>query len=267
MYIPKIITKTAVCASIAISFTAASVAFADATGNRYSLPRYYHSEISAAETYMSAVLNDARYEEGIIIDVRAVQEYEGNWSDGNPGHPEFAYNIPFPHVYGRPSWPGYEAQEPQDFYDAMEELRDQLGLDYDANIYTLCRTGYRSVLAANILSSSDYGTPFTNVRNIWQGYVGRYKPQVVYTSDGEVIARDGDGKNVTVVTRFTKDGEVIVNEGNNGKGEGNTSSVVYMDLDNDGEIEGDDKDGWSEYQGLPVTTDDTYSWNNWPWFP
>jgi len=31
------------------------------------------------------------------------------------------------------------------------------------------------------------------------------------------IARDGDGKNVTVVTRFTKDGEVIVNESNNGK--------------------------------------------------
>jgi len=93
--------------------------------------------------------------------------------------------------------------------------------------------------------------------------VGRYKPQVVYTSDGEVIARDGDGKNVTVVTRFTKDGEVIVNEGNNGQGEGNTSTVVYMDLNNDG----DDKDGWSEYQGLPVTIDGTYSWNNWPWFP
>lgn len=268
MYIPKIITKTAVCASIAISFTAASVAFADATGNRYSLPRDYHSEISAAETYMSAVLNDERYEEGIIIDVRAVQEYEGTWlPDGNRGHPETAYNIPFPHVYGRPSWPDYEAQEPQDFYDAMDELRSDLELGYDANIYTLCRTGYRSVLAANILSSGDYGTKFTNVRNIWQGYVGRYKPQVVYTIDGEVIARDGDGKNVTFVTRFTKDGEVIVNEGNNGKGGGNTSTVVYMDLDNDGEIDVNDKDGWSEYQGLPVSDDNTYSWNNWgSWF-
>ena len=89
-YIPKIITKTAICASIAISFTAASVAFADATGNRYSLPRDYHSEISAAETYMSAVLNDDRYEEVTIIDVRAVQEYEGSWSDDNPGHPELS---------------------------------------------------------------------------------------------------------------------------------------------------------------------------------
>ncbi len=267
MHIPKIITKAAICASIAISFAAASVAFAESTGNRYTLPRDYQSEISAAETYLSAVLKDSRYEKGIIIDVRAVQEYEGNWPDGNPGHPEGAYNIPFPHVYGRPSWPDYEAQNPQDYYNAVDELMSSLELGYDANIYTLCRTGFRSVLAANILASGDYGTPYTNVRNIWQGYVGRYKPQVIYTSAGEVIARDGAGKNITIVTKFTKDGEVIVNEGNNGNGSGNTSTVVYMDLDNDGGIDDDDKDGWSEYQGLPVTQDDTYSWNNWPWSP
>ena len=46
------------------------------------------------------------------------------------------------------------------------------------------------------------------------------------------------------------------------KGGGNTSTVVYTDLDNDDEINSDDKDGWSEYQGLPVTQDDTYSWNS-----
>ena len=51
------------------------------------------------------------------------------------------------------------------------------------------------------------------------------------------------------------------------KGGGNTITVVYTDLDNDDEIDSDDKDGWSEYQGLAVTQDDTYSWNNWPWFP
>jgi rhodanese-related sulfurtransferase len=262
--------KAVLAVAIGVVGGTIGTAIAEETGNRYNLDRVYHSEISSAEAYVRGVLRDAdgleSPETGIIIDVRSWEEYDGTWGDSNGGHPEGAYNIPFPHVLGRPSWgAAYIAQDPMDFYLAVDRLRSNLGLDYDHPMYLLCRTGFRSVLASNILATGLDGTyqPFTHVRNIWQGWVGREKPFAVFTDAGEVIAREGNGgKNITFVAQFTKDGEVVIKEGNNGNGKGNESSVVYLDLNNDGIINDDDKDGWSEYQGLPKDDENPYSWEN-----
>ena len=78
--------------------------------------------------------------------------------------------------------------------------------DKETPILTICRTGYRSVLAANLLAEAGY----VNVRNIWQGFVGQLKTDTV----GNVL-----------------------------------------DLNNDGEFDDADKDGWASFQGLPWTTD------------
>jgi rhodanese-related sulfurtransferase len=261
--------KSTISLAFAISLGGSAIhtATAEETGNRYNLPRDYLSEISSAEAYVRGVLKDGMEsgETGIIIDVRSWEEYDGTWPDSNPGHPEGAYNIPFPHVLGRPNRPIYIGQDPMDFYLAVDLLRDNLGLDYDDPVYLLCRTGFRSVLAGNILATGLDGsfTPFTNVRNIWQGWVGLAKPFAVFTEAGEVIARDSDSeKNITFVAQFTKDGGVVIKEGNNGNGKGNQSSVVYLDLNNDGIINDNDKDGWSEYQGLPKDIDNPFSWEN-----
>ena len=172
-----------------------------AEGNRYDLPRNYHSEISAAKAYIltnhdKGNVEKAEFANAVIIDVRTVEEY-------GAGHPPKAYNIPFPHIHSRPNHPDiYIAQDPVQFVnDVMAAFPDR-----STPILTLCRTGYRSVLAANLLADAGY----TNVRNIWQGFVGNTKEDTA----------------------------------------GNT-----LDLNNNG-VDGDDgdKDGWSNYQGLPVST-------------
>ena len=133
-------------------------AFADSNdGNRYSnvLTRAYHSEISVASAYLNTTeskkekrhhrrhRDDDDEQQAIIIDVRTIEEYVG-------GHPRHAYSIPFPHIYNRQRNPDkgeYIPQDPADFVAAVNAL----GLPKDTLIITMCRTGYRSVLAGNLL--------------------------------------------------------------------------------------------------------------------
>lgn len=198
-------------------------AFAEATGNRYNLPRDYKSEASAAEAYVLTNVeheykdrdDDDKHEEHdrqktIIIDVRTVEEYVA-------GHPRKSHNIPFPHIQSRPNRANYIGQNPKAFYDYVSAKFP----DPDTPLLTLCRTGYRSVLAANILANPSAWVPeyadldmprYTNVRNIWEGFVGNPK---MYTDI------DGDDS--------------------------------PMDVNNDGAITDADRDGWSNYQGLPYS--------------
>jgi len=157
-------------------------------GNRYSniLPREYRAEISASRSYL--VTRDRRFrahhrkhhddvQKPVIIDVRTVEEYVG-------GHPPGAYSIPFPHIYNRQRDPAKGEYIPAD-PDAFVEAVESLGLQKDAMIITMCRTGYRSVLAANLLARAGY----TNVHNMWEGFVGRLKVNVV----GDTVDLDSDG--------------------------------------------------------------------------
>lgn len=176
-------------------------------GNRYSdtLYRDYHSDISASSAYLSTKdrghHHDKKNKKAIIIDVRTIEEYVG-------GHPPKAYSIPFPHIFNRqhnPDKGDYIAQAPSDFVSAVNAL----DLDKDTLIITMCRTGYRSVLAGNLLAAEGY----TNVRNMWEGFKGRLKQNLL----GEDLDLDGNG---------VVDG----------------SDPYSGDLD-----------GWANYQGLPVT--------------
>ncbi len=169
--------------------------FADGTdGNRYNLMRAYHSEISVASAYLNTT-DDDRHErrkhrkrhdddgdddsaQAIILDVRTIEEYVG-------GHPRRSYSIPFPHIYNRQRNPDkgeYIPQDPNDFVAAVNAL----DLPKDTLIITMCRTGYRSVLAGNLLADEGY----TNVRNMWEGFVGRLKQNIV---TGDDLDLNGDG--------------------------------------------------------------------------
>jgi rhodanese-related sulfurtransferase len=87
--------------------------------------------------------------------------------------------------------------------------------DKDQPIYVLCATGHRSVQASNALAK--YGH-YTHVRNIWEGYNGQ--PKYAYTGN----------------VPTTK------------------PSLIALDLNNDGVVDGNDRDGWAFYQGLPTET-------------
>lgn len=175
-----------------------------AEGSRYDLPRDYLSEISSAKAYLNM-----NTEKSVLIDVRRLREYAA-------GHPEKAFNVPYPHIVGR------NDQDISVFYWAVHSI---VGGKSDAPIMTLCRTGFRSVLAGNILANpSAYGIDgpaFTNVRNIWEGFVGRYKEANIA---------------------------------------GQTVPNAFLDLNNNDVLDEDvvdanpDKDGWRNYQELPWNT-------------
>jgi rhodanese-related sulfurtransferase len=196
--------------AVSMFLSGVSVALAADTplpANRYNLPRNYHSEISAAEAYLKAIADkrgwghERRHEhEGnnrrhpVIIDVRSIPEYVA-------GHPEHAYNIPYPFIYQECAQRQPDgacinggARIPQDdtvFVDAVMVAVP----DKDTPIYTLCRTGHRSVLAANLLTAAGY----THVRNIWQGFVGQTKVDYFGNApldlnhDGQITDADKDG--------------------------------------------------------------------------
>ncbi len=173
--------------------------------NRYCLPHNYHSEISAAEAYLKAV-DDNGWDHGhnqgamhgkpqpVIIDVRSIPEYVA-------GHPEGATNIPYPFIYQPCSERSPDGacigggdrvpQADGDFVAAVEQAFP----NKDTPIFTLCRTGHRSVLAANLLTAAGY----SHVRNIWQGFVGRTKVDVNLNGpldlnhDGQITDQDNDG--------------------------------------------------------------------------
>lgn len=174
--------------AVLVSSFLPAIGYADGSdGNRYSdeLTREYHSEISASEAYVATLIHQdhkhARHNNQahpIIIDVRTIEEYVG-------GHPPNAYSIPFPHIYNRQHDPAkgeYIGQDPEDFVAAVNAL----DLPKDTLIITMCRTGYRSVLAGNLLAEEGY----TNVRNMWEGFKGRLKQNLA----GEYVDLDGDGE-------------------------------------------------------------------------
>lgn len=207
-------------ACLMLASTGSNIALAGDTplpANRYDLPKNYESEISAAEAYSTAIADPERWGKShghgnkvegkrpVIVDVRSIPEYVA-------GHPEGAFNIPYPFIVqdcstitpdGACVGPGPKTpQTDEDFVAAVEQAVP----DKDTPIYTLCRTGHRSVLAANLLTADGY----MHVRNIWQGFVGQTK--VDFNLNGP------------------------------------------LDLNHDGQITDEDRDGWRYYQHLPYST-------------
>lgn len=194
-----------------LAFSAGAMADGN-NGNRYELDRAYNSEISSAETYGLMMQNKVT-----VIDVRRLREYAA-------GHPERAYNVPFPNIV-------YSGdQDPSVFYWEVYHIVQGRT---DTPIATLCRTGFRSVLAANILAEPQAngvpnGIPFTNVRNIWEGFVGR-----------ELFAFGDIGPDPSLPRDLN----------NNGVIDSDTADVYDHSADAN-----PDKNGWRNFQGLPWTT-------------
>ena len=227
--------------AVALSSTVSADVPATADGNRYfSLPRAYKSEISVSEAYLAMehskdFVHSRREAKPVLIDVRSLREYAS-------GHPEDAYNVPYPTVSGLG---GDAAQTPEKLY---WEVYDIVHGDVGTPIMTLCRTGHRSVLAGNILADpSSYGISgpaFTNVRNIWEGFVGQ--PKYAFKTGSDQLQLELETDPVTGV---------------------HTIVSYQLDLNNDGVINSDmadvyaqtkdanpDKDGWRNFAGLPWST-------------
>jgi rhodanese-related sulfurtransferase len=217
-----------VTTAIALVAVTVFIHSAYAEGNRYSLERYYHSEISAAQAYQE-LKNYRWYKQTskskgkpVLIDVRSLEEYAA-------GHPVKSYNVPYPRVCS-----DCDPQPEETFY---WEVHDIVNGDTDRLIMTLCRTGKRSVLGGNVLANpAEYGIDgpaFTNVRNIWEGFVGQYK----YAYDGGTIMLD------------TNNEPFALDLNNNGEMDSD-SADVYEER----EDANPDKDGWRNFQQLPWTT-------------
>lgn len=222
----------------------------------------YHSEIGNSDAYVQTVVKRHKRPvwgkhrkhdpQAIILDVRSTPEYKA-------GHPEHSYNVPYPYIYqycndvddnGDKNNPdglvendrapdgacvsGGERidQNVDDFVSYVERIAP----DKNTPIFTMCRTGVRSVGAANRLTEAGY----TNVRNMWEGFVG------IYLKAPQVVGTDGDGNPII------DDAEV--------------------DLNHDGQFTDEDKNGWRYHQGLPYETRlrprliywpyaDTYKWD------
>jgi len=222
-------------AAFAIALSSTASADDPPDGNRYySLPRFYLSEISVSDTYL-AMEHSKDYEHSsgpkpVIIDVRSLREYAS-------GHPRGAYNVPFPTVSGLGGDP---RQNPLKLYQEVYRIVEG---KMDTPIMTLCRTGHRSVLAGNILANpeSDPATkdqglqPFTNVRNIWEGFVGQ--PKYAFRTGSDDLELSADCP-VGCVLDLNKDG--VINS---------DSADVYTQSKD----VNPDKDGWRNFAGLPWT--------------
>lgn len=218
----------------------------------------YPSEIGNSDAYVQTVVNrdnwprrgkrgkhGRRHLQPIILDVRSTPEYKA-------GHPEYAYNAPYPYIYqycndvdddGDEAYPdglvdndrrpdgacvsgGDRIDQPaEDFVSYVERIAP----DRDTPIFTMCRTGVRSVGAANRLTEAGY----TNVRNMWEGFVGIYltAPQYVFDEDGNRVFWDDDGDSSTEEVPLVENASV--------------------DLNHDGVFTDEDKNGWLYHQGLP----------------
>lgn len=187
--------------------------------NRSGLCGYYHSEVSPARAFVETVAKRGKWtspeRQPVILDVRSTPEYKA-------GHPEHAYNVPYPYIYqycdaaGRSpdgacakSKVGEIAQDPVAFANYVEALIP----DKATPIYILCRTGVRSVGAGNVLA----GRGYTRVHNIWEGFVGINLTAPKVQADGTV-------------------------------------KVLPVDLNHDGALTDADKSGWRYHQGLPFDT-------------
>jgi len=186
--------------------------------NRSGLCGYYLSEISPAKAFVDTVVKRGSWSNPqlrpVILDVRSTPEYKA-------GHPEHAFNAPYPYIYQYCDSKGRApdgaciksvSQIPQDF-DFFVEYVKQLVPNKDTPIYTLCRTGVRSVGAANLLTDAGY----TNVRNIWEGFWGVKLTAPKKQADDSVL-------------------------------------VQPVDLNHDGVVNDLDNNGWRNHQGLPYDT-------------
>lgn len=219
-------TAVALCAAVAVMFSVQVAADEEemTPGNRYDKPRLYHSEISASEAYV--LMEESRDHRPwqrhrksppVLIDVRRLREYAA-------GHPEGAYNVPYPHIINN------RDQDPDYFVDEVYRI---VHGDYDRQIMLLCRTGSRSVDAGNLLAEAG----FTHVQNIWEGFVGQFK----YAYDGGNIAYEmGDDGNPV----FTK-----LDLNNDGEYNTDMADVYEQTADYN-----PDKEGWRNFMGLPWTT-------------
>ena len=216
-------------------------------GNRYfSLERYYKSEISVSEAYLAMEHSKDFKKTGkepkpVLIDVRSLREYAS-------GHPEDAYNVPYPTVSGLG---GDLAQTPEKLY---WEVYGIVKGKTDTPIMTLCRTGHRSVLAGNILARPDMygidGPGFTNVRNIWEGFVGQTK--YAFRTGTDELQLDIDNNTGVLLggpyrLDLNNDG---VFEPDDAPGDTNDVADVYLETKD----ANPDKDGWRNFAGLPWTT-------------
>jgi rhodanese-related sulfurtransferase len=219
-------TIAALTALLAVAFTGPVLA----EGNRYDRDRYYHKEISVSEAYLAMEHSkgwDNNKNKGqpkpVMIDVRTLREYAG-------GHPEDAYNVPFPNIYVSGD------QDPLVFY---WEVYDIVKGNLDTPIMLLCRTGSRSIRAGNVLAEpeSDPATaglglmPFTNLTNVWEGYVGLYR--YAFTGSNPPLP------DPTKPLDLNNDDEINVD-----------MADVYVEVTD----YNPDKDGWRNFAGLPWTT-------------
>lgn len=206
-----------------------SISAVQAEGNRYQFDRSYHSEISASQAFDKMQAGEA-----ILIDVRRLREHAA-------GHPELSYNVPYPHIVNS------NDQSAEAFYNEVFRI---VGGKTDTPIMTLCRTGARSVASGNILadpaSAGIDGPAFTNVQNIWEGFVGRYKePYVAQLPTDPAPTLE----------------EMIAHD---------ELDHTFLDLNNNDILDTDvadvydhspdanpDKDGWRNFAGLPWDTNIT----------
>ncbi|MES9992187.1 MAG: rhodanese-like domain-containing protein [Candidatus Thiodiazotropha sp.] len=212
---------------ISAAVIAVSAGSVYAEGNRYNLERDYHSEISAAQAFKelklwSHIAKHKKQGKPVLIDVRSLEEYA-------TGHPLGAHNIPYPRVCT-----DCDPQPEETFY---WEVYNTVHGDTDRLIMTLCRTGKRSVSGGNVLANpAKYGIDgpaFTNVRNIWEGFVGQYK----YAYESGTIMLD------------TNHEPFALDLNNNGVMDSDSADVYEEQMDAN-----PDKDGWRNFQQLPWTT-------------
>lgn len=265
-YSLSLITSAALAGSILLSNTV--LAQGESDGNRYYLERYYQGDISSAQAFLEAVVKKGKWTDRsdklVILDVRDATEYKR-------GHPEGAYHFPYPRIYrecvdnDRPEDGGgcnqgtvqSFSQDPEDLF-LMVEARFP---NKNQRFATLCRTGFRSVLAGNILSNPETvicdlkysadpgayascqtsyaGRGYSRVSNIWEGFVGQPKAGIISSSGTRYVV--GDDQTLQ---------DLSLPDGSSAKG-----FVAYdLDLNNDSDITAADKDGWRYYQGLPYDT-------------
>ena len=175
--------------------------------NRSGLCGYYHSEISPAEAFVDTVVKRGNWskpsERPVIIDVRSTPEYKA-------GHPEHAYNVPSPYIYQYCDEQGrrpdgaciHGGEKINQTVEAFVSYVESIVPDKDTPIYTLCRTGVRSVGAANFLTDAGY----THVRNIWEGFVGIYLTAPKVQEDGSVLVQPVDLNHDGQLTDADKNG-------------------------------------------------------------
>ncbi|MBI5181150.1 MAG: sulfurtransferase [Nitrospirae bacterium] len=114
-------------------------------------------DIAPEEAYKMLTSGNKRI---FLIDVRTPDEYI------LVGHPEMAYNIPFPvSDFGNPSLGRKEIQVTEDQFvkNAKKKFKE------DDTIFLLCRSAWRSVGAANALAKAG----FKNIYNIVDGFEGK----------------------------------------------------------------------------------------------